>query len=307
MAKSNGRASKWHPRKAQHQKRATRMRTIKNNHKSSNQKRQGAAKISAARHVKIKANAKKAKARTKNPKEKVAVRTGNSAPKAISRSQRHAQVQKAAGQPPKKDAKQESIAAYVEAASSVINSIEGDEVVSSYLRKNVSRRAIEAMRLLEQPKTDEEIAMQLDMKINAVRRILNIMQGYGITNYNISKNVDGWLSFAWYINVNKIGQFFDYVKSMSETSDVVKENCNDYYICDKCYSGNKLIFTFDAAYEASFKCSCNNMLSRIDRIEADKLARGPDTSPAVEAVPELDSEEYGSKQGQSLQTRKDRR
>ncbi|MCL4411326.1 hypothetical protein M1329_00075 [Candidatus Marsarchaeota archaeon] len=176
---------------------------------------------------------------------------------------------------------------YARAASVIINSLGSNDMVSSYLRKNVSKRAIEVVELLNSPKTDEEIADKLGLKINAVRRILNIMQGYGITNYNISKNVDGWLSFAWYINVNKIGQFLDYVKNMTQTGDVVKDNCNDYFICKNCYDDNKLIFTFDAAYEARFRCTCNGMLTRIDRIEADRLVREANEQISAESAQKL--------------------
>ena len=90
----------------------------------------------------------------------------------------------------------DAAAEYSKAASVIINNLGSDEIVSSYLRKNVSKRAIDVVGLLDSPKTDEDIAARLGLKINAVRRILNIMQGYGITNYNISKNVDGWLSFS---------------------------------------------------------------------------------------------------------------
>ncbi len=150
----------------------------------------------------------------------------------------------------------------IERTKGIIDSIMQNESIISYLNKNVSKRASEVLGLLETPKTDEQIAEMLDMKINGVRRILNIMQGYGITNYNISKNVDGWLSFSWYINNNKVDQFFDYVKSVSSTESTIKDDCNDYFICDKCYKDSKMIFTFDAAYEANFKCSCNKLMVR---------------------------------------------
>ncbi|EQD80504.1 Transcription factor TFIIE, alpha subunit, partial [mine drainage metagenome] len=68
----------------------------------------------------------------------------------------------------------------------------------NYLKKNVNKNALEVLALLQSPNTDEAISMQLDMKVNSVRRILNIMQGYGITNYYVAKNTNGWLSFAWY-------------------------------------------------------------------------------------------------------------
>ena len=168
--------------------------------------------------------------------------------------------------------------ATMEKTKEIIESIMQNETIISYLNKNVSKRASEVLCLLENPKTDEQIAEMLDMKINGVRRILNIMQGYGITNYNISKNVDGWLSFSWYINNNKVDQFFDYVKSVSSTENTIKDGCNDYFICNKCYNDSKMIFTFDAAYEANFKCSCNKMMTRISKEDVGGLLSSKDIS-----------------------------
>ncbi len=141
-----------------------------------------------------------------------------------------------------------------------------------YLTKNVGKASTDIISLLKKPRSDEEIAGILDMKINAVRRILNIIQGYGITNYNVSKNKDGWLSFTWYIDDRKAYQFFDYISERSNsTTDVVNNDCNDYFICSKCYRENRLILTFDAAYESGFKCVCDNNLSQMDRSEIESV------------------------------------
>lgn len=163
-------------------------------------------------------------------------------------------------------------AAYTTNAMKYIEALVNDTRISDYLNKNVSRHASEVIDLLTTPRTDEEIAAALDLKINAVRRILNIMQGYGITNYNVSKNNEGWLSFAWYINTNKVPQFFDYVKNTTSEKTTLKDDCNDYFICKTCYTDNKFVFTFDAAYESGFKCNiCNKQLSRIDKGKASEL------------------------------------
>ncbi|EQD62496.1 Transcription factor TFIIE, alpha subunit [mine drainage metagenome] len=140
----------------------------------------------------------------------------------------------------------------------------------NYLKKNVNKNALEVLALLQSPNTDEAISMQLDMKVNSVRRILNIMQGYGITNYYVAKNTNGWLSFAWYVNTNKMGSFFDYIKSMKgDEYSAIKDDCNDYFVCKKCYADDNIIFTFDAAYEAGFKCgACGSKFDMISKDEA---------------------------------------
>ena len=154
-----------------------------------------------------------------------------------------------------------------------LNVLFANDFAVDYLKKNVNKSALDVLSLLQSPNTDEAIAMQLDMKVNSVRRILNIMQGYGITNYYVAKNTNGWLSFAWYVNTGKISSFFDYIKSMKgDEYSVIKEDCNDYFVCNKCYKDDSIIFTFDAAYEAGFKCgSCGGKFDMINKNDAMEL------------------------------------
>jgi transcription factor E len=134
----------------------------------------------------------------------------------------------------------------------------------SYLKKNVSKNVVDVISLLTAPRTDEYITEKLGIKINAVRRMLNIMQNYGITNYYISKNKNGWLSFAWYMNTGKLPAFLEMVKGAESEKSMIEEDCNDYFVCNSCYKENKLIFTFDAAYEAGFACNaCGKNLDRV--------------------------------------------
>jgi transcription initiation factor IIE alpha subunit len=141
-----------------------------------------------------------------------------------------------------------------------------------YIRQNVSKKAEEVLCLLTEPKTDEQISAELDLKINTVRRILNILQGYGVTNYTTSKDDKGWLSFFWSINANKIGQFFEYLNNSGHEVSIVTDGCNDYFVCGDCYKENNLIFNFDSAYESGFRCACNKKLERIDKAAAERLA-----------------------------------
>ncbi len=152
----------------------------------------------------------------------------------------------------------------------VLNSIFSNKDMIGFLAKNVSKRTNEVLNMLVTPKTDEEIAINLDLKINNVRRILNILQGYGLTKYYIAKNSNGWLSFAWYININKIDYFLDYIKQ--EKGTVLKEDCNDYFICNKCYKKNTVILNFDEAFNVNFKCSsCGKNYDRVEKTEVKKL------------------------------------
>ncbi len=154
----------------------------------------------------------------------------------------------------------------------VLGELLGTESAVNFLRKNVSKWAPDALNMLTTPKTDEYLAEHLGMKINAIRRILNLMQGYGVTNYYVTKNTNGWLSFAWYINASKVSPFLDYIKSVSSRKSVVTSECNDYFVCDSCYPKDKLIFTFDAAYEAAFRCNCGQKFAMIGKDAAEKLS-----------------------------------
>jgi transcription factor E len=149
-------------------------------------------------------------------------------------------------------------------AKEAIDSLMQNDRGISYLKKNVSRSITDVISLLTVARTDEYIAEKLGIKINAVRRMLNIMQNYGITNYYISKNKNGWLSFAWYMNTSKLPSFLEYVRGVESEKSMIEENCNDYFVCNNCYKENKLIFTFDAAYEAGFSCNaCGKNLERL--------------------------------------------
>ncbi|MGI0135346.1 MAG: hypothetical protein ACREBW_10370 [Candidatus Micrarchaeaceae archaeon] len=159
-----------------------------------------------------------------------------------------------------------------EDAKGAIDTLLANGRAIEYLKRNVSKKAVDVLGMLSAPKTDEFLAEELDMKINAIRRILNRMQGYGITNYYISKNTNGWLSFAWYINTSKLAPFLEYIDSMDTNRSIVTEASDDYFICNSCYKDNKIVYPFDAAFENNFKCdTCSHNLARMGRSEIQEL------------------------------------
>jgi transcription factor E len=160
-----------------------------------------------------------------------------------------------------------------EQVSAAINLIKSNEAVKEYLTKNVSSLTLAIMDELKFPNTDDSIAAKLNIKVNSVRRVLNILQNYGITNYYIAKNTNGWLSFSWYINVDKIPTFIDSMITKEEKmgKTQIDKNCNDYFICPTCYKETKIIFPFDTAFENNFRCTfCSNKLESIDKEEIEK-------------------------------------
>ncbi len=157
-------------------------------------------------------------------------------------------------------------------AKEMIAALSNNTVAADYLMRNVSKNVFEIINMLTVPRTDEIISEKLNVQINSIRRTLNRLQNYGITNYYIAKNINGWLSFAWYINIGKVSSFFSYIDSVSNKESIITQDCNDYFICKKCGVENTLIFTFDAAYEAQFKCAlCKSSFDMISKDEVTNI------------------------------------
>ncbi|MGC8495900.1 MAG: hypothetical protein ACP5MX_01685 [Candidatus Micrarchaeia archaeon] len=76
-----------------------------------------------------------------------------------------------------------------------------------YIHTNVGRYGVEVMKRLAVPKTDDALANELSVKVNEVRRVLNLLSGYGITKYDTEKDSKGWLTFNWYVDVDKLLEF----------------------------------------------------------------------------------------------------
>jgi transcription factor E len=113
--------------------------------------------------------------------------------------------------------------------------------------------------LIKSPKTDEDIATQLNIKVNDIRRALNLMNGYGIVKYDVNKDSKGWLIFKWRLNNEKLEDYINNVEIEIRTVEqpTLPGNCNDFFICKKCYSEQKVVHPFDSAFESGFNCeSC---------------------------------------------------
>ena len=111
--------------------------------------------------------------------------------------------------------------------------------------------------LVKSPKTDEDIATQLNIKVNDIRRALNLMNGYGIVKYDVNKDNKGWLIFKWKLNNEKLEDYINSVELEIRTVEqpILPGNCNDFFICKKCYPEQKVVIPFDSAFESGFNCS----------------------------------------------------
>lgn len=140
-----------------------------------------------------------------------------------------------------------------------------------YVAKNVGSRANDILGVLATgPETDEKIAEILNLKLNETRRMLNVLNGYGIVRYDINRDKRGWLTFEWYLDGSSL---LDFDKGMgsrdSQSRRSLPENCNDFFICGTCYKTQHIVLPFDVAYENSFRCGCGGGLSMLSRSEAE--------------------------------------
>ena len=140
-----------------------------------------------------------------------------------------------------------------------------------HIDRSVGPGSIDILRtLVKGPHTDEDISARLALKVNDVRRMLNIMNGYSIVRYDVNKDNKGWLIFKWRIDREKL---VDYISNMEsrpvETSPILPGDCNDFFMCKKCYSEQKVVVPFDSAFESGFTCnSCGKPYAILNREEA---------------------------------------
>ncbi len=154
-----------------------------------------------------------------------------------------------------------------------INTVLANDAFVEYIHTNVGRYGVEVMKRLTVPKTDDALANELNVKVNEVRRVLNLLSGYGITKYDTEKDSKGWLTFHWYVDVEKLLEFNSNISTKKEEAGIgLPEDCDDFFVCEKCFDYNKVVLPFDVAFEHSFKCpDCGKPLKRLSKEEAKSL------------------------------------
>ena len=143
-----------------------------------------------------------------------------------------------------------------------------------HVEKNVGSGAADILRqLVKNARTDEDLAAQLNYKVNDVRRMLNIMNGYSIVRYDVNKDSKGWLIFKWRIDREKLSEYIGSMQTGVATKEhVLPGNCNDFFICKKCYPSEKVVLPFDTAFESEFSCNgCGKPFAILNRQETEAL------------------------------------
>ncbi len=149
-----------------------------------------------------------------------------------------------------------------------------NDTFHEYISKNVGSRANDILiELSYGPSVDEKMAEKLNIKLNEARRMLNLLNNYGIIRYLVDKDKKGWLTFRWYIDSGSVTEFNKKITSISEHAvPALPKNCNDFFICEVCYPSQHIIFPFDVAFESDFLCECGKSLKMLTREEAESVA-----------------------------------
>ncbi|MDE1855054.1 MAG: hypothetical protein KGH57_01910 [Candidatus Micrarchaeota archaeon] len=168
-----------------------------------------------------------------------------------------------------------------------VDDLLGNVVFADFISRNVGKKAINVIRMLNSPQTDEKIAADLSVKINEVRRILNVLDSYGVARYDTNKDSKGWLTFKWYLDGEKLTELHQTaLTAKPENGYRLPDNCNDFFYCGKCYEESKVILPFDAAYEMRFKCEgCGKALKQLSKEEARALFEEEEVKAQNKAVP----------------------
>lgn len=205
----------------------------------------------------------RARAAVKRPSGKMSVRAKNAALE--SRRALRIKVQKNAL---KVQAKQEAVDSENERLR--VEDLLANDTFAEFISKNIGKKAINVIKMLHAPQTDEKLAADLSVKINEVRRILNVLDSYGVARYDTNKDSKGWLTFKWYLDCEKLVELHQRaLNSKPENAYKLPDNCNDFFYCGRCYEEQKVILPFDAAFEAQFKCdSCSRQLKQLNKEEA---------------------------------------
>lgn len=113
--------------------------------------------------------------------------------------------------------------------------------------------------------TDDEIANELGIKVNEVRKRLYALADQGLVSYRRTRDKDsGWYIYYWKVNVDQINEIL--LNRKREVLEKLKsrleyESNNEFYICPE----DKNKYPFEEAFENEFKCPrCGSQLIYYD-------------------------------------------
>ena len=113
--------------------------------------------------------------------------------------------------------------------------------------------------------TDEELAEELGLELNDVRRALFILYENDLASYRRLRDEDsGWLTYLWTFEYDNIPEKLE--EEMNRLLDALEERRsyeldNEFYLCEEC----SLRFEFGEAMDFGFDCpNCGSQLVSMD-------------------------------------------
>ena len=150
-----------------------------------------------------------------------------------------------------------------------------DPVIQKYLHELVGPRGMPvAAAPPDGEVTDEELAEELDLELNDVRRTLFILYENDLASYRRVRDEDsGWLTYLWTFDYENIPENLE--EEMYRLLDALEERRgyemdHEFYLCEVC----SIRFEFGEAMDLGFECpECGSQLEAIDN---DRLVESMD-------------------------------
>ncbi|WP_255150521.1 transcription factor [Halorarius halobius] len=116
--------------------------------------------------------------------------------------------------------------------------------------------------------TDEELAEELGLELNDVRRALFILYENDLASYRRLRDEDsGWLTYLWTFEYDNIPEKL--MEEMERLLDAMEERReyeadNEFYLCEQ----DSIRFEFGEAMEFGFECpNCGSQLVDMDNVQ----------------------------------------
>ena len=141
-----------------------------------------------------------------------------------------------------------------------------DPVIQKYLHELVGPKGMPvAAAPPDGEVTDEELAEELGLELNDVRRALFILYENDLATYRRLRDEDsGWLTYLWTFEYDNIPE--NLADEMERLLDVLDERLeyerdNEFYLCEVC----SIRFEFGEAMDFGFECpECGSPLEAMD-------------------------------------------
>ena len=141
-----------------------------------------------------------------------------------------------------------------------------DPVIQKYLHELVGPTGMPvAASPADGEVTDEELAEELGLELNDVRRALFILYENDLASYRRLRDEDsGWLTYLWTFEYENIPEQLEsernrLLEALDERQEY--ETDNEFYLCPEC----QIRFEFGEAMEFGFECpQCGGQVETMD-------------------------------------------